>query len=170
MLSRARHLTISAAILAVLSASVGAYAIAADNPGAQVSAEADMPFVVEDFAYPGAAQVLKDKGIKLVSGDGHITLVDCDDTAPQIRVMSVKDPAVNRDGVYCFKAHANTGQLSLELPRVFAIEAADHPISADLTAEGTTKTVTLPKDGYESVGEGTVGGHRSVLVEIRVTG
>jgi hypothetical protein len=63
-----------------------------------------------------------------------------------------------------------SGYLTLELPRVFALETGEHPISADLTANGSTTTVEVDEGGFKSVGEGTVGGARSVLVEIRVTG
>jgi hypothetical protein len=125
---------------------------------------------VEDFNYPGAADILTTRGIELKRGDGHIVLAECDTALDQIRVYSVADDAVDREGSYCFRATAKTGYLTLELPRVFALETGAHPISADLTANGATTTVAVPKDGFESVGEGTVGGARSVLVEIRVTG
>lgn len=138
--------------------------------GAPEAVEAGPPVAVEDFAYPGADAVLANKGIKLKRGDGHIVLADCDPAADQIRVHTVKDTAAGREETYCFKATTKTAFLTLELPRVFALEAADRPFSADLTANGETTTVNVSKDGFESVGEGTVGGARSVLVEIRVTG
>ncbi|MFC9063526.1 hypothetical protein ACFTXB_36785, partial [Streptomyces sp. NPDC057074] len=69
-----------------------------------------------------------------------------------------------------FHTTAASGYLTLELPRVFALETGEHPVSADLTAEGQTQTVSLAEDEFKSVGEGTVGGAHSVLVEIRVTG
>ncbi|TRV76890.1 hypothetical protein FKN01_17385 [Streptomyces sp. 130] len=97
-------------------------------------------------------------------------LAECDYTVDQIRVSTVKDTTVGRDGLYCFRATGATGYLTLTLPRVFALEAADHPISADLTANGQTQTIDVAEGGWKSVGEGTVGGARSVLVEIRVTG
>ncbi|WP_229864429.1 hypothetical protein [Streptomyces djakartensis] len=125
---------------------------------------------VENYEYPGADRILAEKGIKLKRGDGHIVLAECDQAAQQIRVMTVEDASAGRRGTYCFKAVGKTGRLTLELPRVFAVEAPDHPVSADLTADGRTTTVNVPKGGFESVGEGTVGGARSVLVELRVTG
>ncbi|WP_327282035.1 MULTISPECIES: trypsin-like serine protease [unclassified Streptomyces] len=140
------------------------------TPLASAATEPAAPFASEDGAYPGAAQILAQKGIKLVRGDGNITLADCKADAKQIRVMTVEDPAANRAGTYCFASSAATGLLTLELPRVFAIDAADQPLTASLTADGATKTVTIAKDGYASVGEGQIGGARSTLVEIRVTG
>ncbi|MGW1765895.1 trypsin-like serine protease [Streptomyces sp. NPDC002073] len=169
MLSRASKLAITSVAVAAFSASIGTYATAAVTlpplPG-----DSDLPFAVEDGAYPNAAQILTDKGIKLLRGDGNITLAECSETAKQIRVMTVADAAANRAGTYCFASRGSTGLLTLELPRVFAIDAADQPLSANLTADGQTKTVTVAKDGYASVGEGVVGGARSTLVEIRVTG
>ncbi|MFE2498421.1 hypothetical protein [Streptomyces scopuliridis] len=128
------------------------------------------PTAVEDYSYPGATSIEATRGIKLKKGDGRILLTECDQSVSQIRVLTVEDDSANRDGTYCFKATAKTGYLTLELPRVFALETVDHSISADLTAEGKTQTVVVPKGGFQSVGEGTVGGARSVLVEIRVTG
>ncbi|WP_427920839.1 hypothetical protein [Streptomyces sp. cg40] len=84
--------------------------------------------------------------------------------------MTVKDPSENRAGDYCFKAIGTTGRLTLELSRVFAVETTDHSVRADLTANGETTSVLVGKNDWVSVGEGTVGGARSVLVELRVTG
>jgi len=169
VLFRARRILISGAV-GVLAATIGIpLAVADDSPSQQVAADVP-PVAVEDFNYPGAADILATKGITLKRGDGHILLADCDTALDQIRVYTVKDDAAGRDGNYCFQATAKTGYVTLELPRVFALETAEHPISADLTANGETTTVAIAKDGFESVGEGTVGGARSVLVEIRVTG
>ncbi|XIE78423.1 hypothetical protein AB6O49_10255 [Streptomyces sp. SBR177] len=90
----------------------------------------------------------------------------------QIRVMTVKDETVGRKEMYCFEARAASGYLTLELPRVFALETTDHSISADLTADGVTTTVNVPKNDFATVGEGDIpsGAKRSTLVEIRITG
>lgn len=130
------------------------------------------PSVVEDYAYPGAENILATKGIKLKKGDGRILLADCDPSANQIQVLTVEDKATGRAGEYCFRTTAKSGYLTLELPRVFMLElaASDRPISADLTADGATTTVNVGAGDFKSVGEGVVGGARSTLVEIRVTG
>lgn len=170
----ARKLLVSGAVGATLAWSGVAWAASADSlasPSQVIVAAADTPpSAVEDFAYPSAGAVLAEKGILLKKGDGHILLADCDATADQIRVLTVADEEGTRQGTYCFTASGATGYLTMELPRVFALEAADHPISADLTASGKTTTVDVAEDGFEPVGEGSVGGVQSVLVEIRVTG
>lgn len=169
MHSRSRQLAIYSMAIAALG-SFGVYATAHESvASSKAVANADIPSAVEDFSYPNAAQILQDKGIKLIRGDGHITLAECNDTASQIKVMTVKDAEVNRDGLYCFQA-TGKGFVTLELQRVFALETADRPISADLNSQGKSETVDLVKDDYKSVGEGAVGGDRSTLVAIRVTG
>ncbi|MEU9377192.1 hypothetical protein AB0D94_25925 [Streptomyces sp. NPDC048255] len=144
-------------------------ATASANTPAATAAE-QMPLAIEDFIYPNSAQIQAEQDIKLIRGDGGITLADCDTNAAQIRVYSKEEPGEKRKGVYCFATHGNTGQLALELERVFMIDANDHPLSASLSADGVTKTVTVAKDGFVSVGEGVIGGSRSVLLELRVTG
>ncbi|MFD6530698.1 hypothetical protein [Streptomyces sp. NPDC060184] len=174
MVFRARRLLVSGAIGVTLAWSGLAWAASADSltsPSATTAVTADTPPpAVEDFSYPNADAVLSEEGIQLKKGDGHILLADCDATADQIRVLTVADAEATRQGTYCFVASGATGYLTMQLPRVFALEAADHPISADLTASGKTTTVDVAEDGFEPVGEGSVGGVQSVLVEIRVTG
>lgn len=167
-----RRLVISlvGTLVAIAGASTLAYA-GSPQPSASGPLDGDVPpAAVEDYAYPNASEILADKGILLKRGDGHIMLADCDSSANQIRVLTVADPSASRDEVYCFRVNAGTGHLTLELPRVFALETADHPISADLTANGVKTTVNVPEDGFKPVGEGTTGGVQSILVEIRVTG
>ncbi|MGW1916462.1 hypothetical protein ACWCQS_38550 [Streptomyces sp. NPDC002076] len=138
------------------------------------TAGATPPSAVEDYAYPNADQIQRDQGIKLIRGDGHIILAKCDDSAQQIKFLTVQGQSGNPQGAYCFKANAKSGHLTLELARVFALETADHPISADLRPQADpaapVKTVTVDKNGYQSVGEGAAGGAPTVLLELRVTG
>jgi len=149
---------------------VAGISIAAADDSSQPSTSAAPPAAIENYDYPGASRILTEKGIKLKKGDGKILLADCDQAAQQIRVLTVADDSVGREGTYCFTALGRTGRLTLELPRVFVVQAADHPISADLTANGQTTTVDVAKGETESVGEAASGGVRSVLVELQVTG
>ncbi|MER6413655.1 hypothetical protein [Streptomyces humidus] len=164
---RARNVVVFG-IVVICATLTGITAATADDPP-QPPSGSGPPSAVEDFGYPGAGRILTDKGIKLKRGDGHILLADCDQTAQQIRVLTRRDDSVNRAGTYCFRALGKTGYLTLELPQVFAVEAADHPIRAALTANGQTTSVDVPKGEFESVGE-AAGGAPSVLVELRVTG
>ncbi|MFF5305474.1 hypothetical protein ACFY5F_39570 [Streptomyces sp. NPDC013161] len=167
MFFRARNL-LFAGLAVFLGAAIAVPLAVADDSSA--SAADTPPIAVEQFSYPGAAGILTSEGIELKKGDGHILLATCDGSADQIRIYTVKDSTVGRKGDYCFKATTTSGYLTLSLPRVFALQTGDHPISADLTANGATTTVDVAEGDLESVGEGTSGGARSVLVEIRVTG
>ena len=109
---------------------------------------------MEQFDYPGAADILASDGIQLKQGDGHIVLVTCDGSADQIRVYTVADSAAGRRGDYCFQATATLRIPHARTAPVFALETGDHPISADLTANGATTTVDVPEGDFESVGEG----------------
>ncbi|WP_308013410.1 hypothetical protein [Streptomyces beigongshangae] len=169
MAFRTRSLIFSGAA-AILAAVIGIPLAVADESAAPKAAADVPPVAVEDYHYPGAADILATEGIKLNRGDGRILLEECGATPDQISVFTVRDDSVGRKDTYCFRATASTGYLTLELPRVFALQTGEHPISADLTANGETKTVTVAEGGFQSVGEGNVGGARSVLVEIRVTG
>lgn len=165
---RARSFATSG-ILGFLVVLAGISIASADDPP-QPPTSAAPPAAIENYDYPGADRILAEKGIKLKKGDGHILLAECDQAAQQIRVLTVADDSVGREGTYCFKALGKTGRLTLELPRVFVVQAADHPVSADLTANGQTTTVDVAKGETESVGEAASGGVKSVLVELRVTG
>ncbi|MEV8389950.1 MULTISPECIES: hypothetical protein [unclassified Streptomyces] len=165
MTHHTRGLFVGGAISALIAlVGIPALASAADSePPAAVAADTTQPSAIEDFTYPDAEKLQRERQIKLIKGDGHIVLADCGDSPQQIKVMT------RRTGDFCFQANAKTGYLTLELAEVFYLETEDHPISADLTADGKTQTVDIAKGGFKSVGEG-VGGAPTVLVEIRVTG
>ncbi|MCT9104749.1 hypothetical protein ACFWD7_45240 [Streptomyces mirabilis] len=174
MTSRIRRM-LPVAGAAVILALAGTPMLASADPQPTGGPTGDTPpSAVEDYAYPNADQIQQEAGIKLIKGDGHITLATCDDSGRQIKVLTVQGPSGNPQSAYCFKASAKSGYLSLELPRVFALETTDHPISADLRPQADpsapAKTVTVGKNGYQSVGEGAAGGAPAVLLELRVTG
>ncbi|MFF7928893.1 hypothetical protein ACFZDP_48990 [Streptomyces mirabilis] len=171
---RMRRMLPVAGVAAVL-ALVGTPMLASADPQPTGGPTGDTPpSAVEDFAYPNADQIQHDQSIKLIKGDGHITLAACDDSGQQIKVLTVKDENGNSQGAYCFKTSAKSGFLALELPRVFALETTDHPIKADLRPQADptapAKTVSVGKNAYQSVGEGAAGGAPTVLLELRVTG
>ncbi|MFF3849386.1 hypothetical protein [Streptomyces sp. NPDC002328] len=135
-------------------------------PGAAHDAGAEPPYAIEDFGYPDAEEIRKQKGITLRRGDGGITLTDC--SAPhQIQVWTLQ----NTEGRYCFRTTGKSGYLTLEVNRVHAIRTDDRAVRASLTTEGQTTTVDVPKNDYKPVGEGDEKDPRpAVLVELRVTG
>ncbi|MGA5131373.1 hypothetical protein ACPCTO_16330 [Streptomyces olivoreticuli] len=123
-----------------------------------------MPFAVEKFEYPEAAKILKDKGITLFRGDGHILLADCA-TSHDITVKS----RVGQKN-FCFAVKGKKGNLVLELPDAYGIWTEDHPVDAKVTVDGQSSTVQAPKNDYKPLGESVDPGKRAVLLELNVTG
>ncbi len=177
MIPRARGKLLSAgavttAVLVTgLTALTGGYAVAAPTTG-----DDDLPpYAVETFEYPNAAKILKEQGITLRKGDGHIVLADCLDPAGKdIQVStSLRHPGQTVPGRYCFKVTGagKTGYLSLEVPRVYNVMTGDVAVQASLTADKKTESVNVGKNdmkGFDST-NGTPDGY-PVLVELRVTG
>lgn len=164
MISRARKVLLAGIMVGAAVAGGTALATAAPSTAPSNAAEAQPPVAVEDFSYPGADRILAEQGISLKRGDGRITLAVCNDAADQIKVMTRVG-----GGEFCFAATHTTGYLTLELPDVFGIQTESHPVRAELTAEGKSQTVDVPKNELKGVGEG-LGEPRTVLLEIRVTG
>ncbi|WP_329047336.1 hypothetical protein OG738_34535 [Amycolatopsis sp. NBC_01488] len=120
--------------------------------------------IVEDFSYPGAAQILATRGITLKKGDGHILLVDCvAGDATQIVVDARARPQT------CFHVTGPVGDLTLQIPRTYDIRGGDRNLTATLTPEvsGDDKTYDVAAGQWTSVGETDVGGYWA-LMEIRV--
>ncbi|MGH4029183.1 hypothetical protein ACQB60_09645 [Actinomycetota bacterium Odt1-20B] len=189
MILRARRKLLAGVIgitMAVAGAATAAVAQPGSNPGSQPadaarSAEsaaaqqagtgaATPPPAVEDFAYPDAARLLKEKGITLKRGDGHIVLSDCADANILVRTTHTND-----DGnKYCFKATGKKGYLSLEVPKVYSVDSEGPAFQATVTSEDGKKTVQVEKGGFQPVGTGDLSpgasGKPAVLVELRVNG
>lgn len=154
---------------------VGATVLATASLGAvvaqasQQTAADDMPSLVEDYSYPGAAAIQASDGIVLVSGDGHILYAPCN-TAPVnnvgvIHVRTTDSLGPNHDGQACFKVTGPTGHLVLKVPAVYEIRGdgqvagAGHKGTANLTTDdGTKSTVTLNPSGSTPVGVGAKDG------------
>ncbi|MEU5314786.1 hypothetical protein ACFWIJ_30055 [Streptomyces sp. NPDC127079] len=168
---RARK-TLLGGLTAALVLGLGATALALPQTApavGQVATTSDgMPVAVEDFNYPGAAKVQQERGVVLKRGDGHIWLTDTTALNDCVDPSNITIEA--RTGVYCFKANAKSGYLTLELPDTFNIWTQAHPVKATLTAQGKDTVVNAPADDLTPVGEAGDTGLRSALVEIRVTG
>src|SRR5689334_6490470 len=101
-----------------LTTSIVAATFAAGTALPAIAAPIAAPSLVDDGIYPGAAQILAEQNVKLVSGDGHILLADCT-TPPENNIGLLKvyttDEAIGADGIgrVCFKVTAGSGWLSL---------------------------------------------------------
>ncbi|WP_051792024.1 hypothetical protein [Amycolatopsis jejuensis] len=133
---------------------------APDKPHAAADGQAPL---VEDYSYPGAAEIQQKYHVILTSGDGHIVFADC--TTPpvgNVGVLEVRSTEnVGKDGLVCFKVLGSTGHLELRLPAVFEIRGdgrtsgAGHKMKADLTTDaGQHSTVDVAGYGSTPVGIG----------------
>ncbi|MGW0516165.1 hypothetical protein [Crossiella sp. NPDC003009] len=143
------------AVLAMIAGSVlaatGSPALTQDTP----------PPAVEDFAYPDADKIFKDKGIRLHRGDGNIILVDCAAGGDPVKVRSR-----DRDEI-CFKVLGSTGKLAMELDQTFAIRGnSGHKVTALVSVNGKNESVLVPQNKWIGIGEGTGEGKFGVLLEI----
>ncbi|MFE6052471.1 trypsin-like serine protease [Kitasatospora sp. NPDC056446] len=159
--SRSRWLL--AGLIGVTSAGLGGIPTATADPVSAANAAA--PPIVEDFTYPGAAQILADRGITLTGGDGHILLADDCNTA-QIKVWS-RLPSADV-GQFCFNSTAAHGSLTMSIDKVIGLQSRAQPLTASMTTGTRTDTVTVPKGETKGVGEGAPGGSRSVLLQLTV--
>ncbi|HKT02349.1 MAG TPA: hypothetical protein VJT31_22700 [Rugosimonospora sp.] len=123
------------------------------------------PSIVEDFSYPGAADILAQYNVKLISGDGHILFADC--TTPPvndigvIKVYTTEQVGVNGAGLVCFRVLASSGHLELEVPGVYEIRgdgqrsSTGHKLTAIVrTDAGQLPPVTVNPSGSTQVGIG----------------
>ncbi|WP_371655248.1 MULTISPECIES: hypothetical protein [unclassified Streptomyces] len=159
----------SATVLAVIVGVPALASAASSSVPAATSGVTDLPPIgVEDFAYPGATGIEAEKKITLIKGDGHIVLADsCDGSPQQIKVWTR-----NNDGKdVCFRAIGKSGYLTMKIAEVWAVETGDHPVTADLTADGgkTHQSVDVGPGRFKAVGEAS-GSQPAALLELRVTG
>lgn len=159
------------------AAAVSAATLIGFGGTAQAASGADEPpSIVEDYSYPGAAQILADHKLKLIAGDGHILFVtsheygkgQCD--AGQIQVEEAL--ATAPFGVYyCFSSTGKTGFLTLEVPATFGVHTGNTALVATATIGGTEKQFPIEANGYKAVDPG-VGDQlpTAVLVELRLAG
>ncbi len=136
--------------------------------------------LVENFAYPGAEQILATYGVTLVSGDGHIVFADCATPAEgNIGLMRVRTTeSVGQNGLICFKVLGIPGQLKLKIPAVFEIRGdgltsgTGHKAKAELTTDAGQRTVVdVNPSGNTPVGVGAGPGNQpTTLLQLDVVG
>lgn len=161
LLSRPRVLGVlgGAVVLAGLSgfASANTRLLAADPPPQL------QPGIEENYDHPNADNILAERSIRLLKGDGHILLVECD-SADVVEVLS------RRSGKFCFQVKGAQGYLTLELPETYLIKGDNHSLAAKVTIDGKTETVAVKKNQWTPVGEGSSpNSGPATLLEIRAS-
>ncbi|BAL88205.1 hypothetical protein AMIS_29850 [Actinoplanes missouriensis 431] len=151
--------------LKLAAAAAGALAVALGFAGLPATADdaADTPTsVVEDHRYPGAARILAEQNVKLLTGDGNILFVDCDTPVTgDIGFIEVytTEIDVNAGNALCFRVNGTKGLLNMEIPAVFEIrgdgqkEGTGHDITATIRSDGeAARVVPVDPDGSTQVG------------------
>ncbi|PHQ50290.1 hypothetical protein BLA24_22315 [Streptomyces cinnamoneus] len=158
-------ITAAGAAVVVLGASAPGLAAGTPDP-----ADDKLPSAVETFEYPGAAKILKEQGLTLESGDGHILLTSCmplnNDVRDDIVVYTKKANSAGRNH-FCFKVTGNgkKGYLALNVPDVIGVDAGKYPVSA--SAGGPNGPVHVPKNTFKAMGEASWD-HPATLLALQV--
>lgn len=121
------------------------------------------PGIEEDFTYPGADKIFAERGIRLLKGDGHILLVECDNSAGLVKVWSPFSTEPS-----CFRVIRAPGLLTLELPEVYGIRAGQQSLAAVVTINGTTETISVEQERWAPVGVGA-NMAPATLIELRAS-
>ncbi|MFC0115981.1 hypothetical protein [Kibdelosporangium aridum] len=156
-------------LLATMAVAAGVVAVALAAPVMAEAPEETPPNTVEDTSYPGAAQILAERGIKVIAGDGNIVLTDCGPPG-LIEVRSTEK------GRICFKAqpaywggrYPTTAFITVEIPSVYTIKGDEKDVEATLTVNNQSKVYPIEKNAWTPVGEGAGPGNPpETLLEIR---
>ncbi|MFC5724335.1 hypothetical protein ACFP1Z_29695 [Streptomyces gamaensis] len=132
-----------------------------DAPRAAQVSDEQPPSAVEDFSYPGADKILKEKNLKLKRGNGKILLAECGSEPNLLKFIARDRPD------FCFKVTGDNGYLSLEVPSVGGVQSNDYNAKVNMTVDGEQKSFDIPKNSWKGVGENTdPAGRPHTLVEI----
>ncbi|MGM1064163.1 hypothetical protein, partial [Saccharothrix sp. Mg75] len=144
-------------------------AVALGQTGGDQPATEQSP-LVEDFSYPGADAIFARRGIRLVKGDGNITLVACGGAGLiEVRRSGAEDVDDDPDpGHYCFQVRGTSGYLELEVPDTFQIKGNNQVVKATVTVDEETSDVSIEKNTWTGVGYG-VGDGPAVLLALKVS-
>lgn len=155
-------LVLTGAVAATSYASTGNAA----NDARQTAARSSElpPTAVEDFSYPDAERILKEKDLKLKRGDGNIVLAECGSDPGQLKFV-----ARNRED-FCFKVTGKTGYLSLEVPSVGGVQSGDYRAKVEMRVGEEQKSFDVPKNSWTGIGENAdPSGREHMLLEIRAS-
>ena len=149
---------------------------------APVAAPVPAGSAVEGFAYPGAAAILRDHGVTLLTGDGHVLFADCA-TAPVngvgvLKVWTTESVGPGGQGLVCFRITGASGWLDLRVPAVYEIRGdgqrsgTGHAVTAHLiTEDGDRTSVAVDPSGSTQVGVGASPANEpTTLLRLTVTG
>ncbi len=172
--------TLYRTILVITTVVIAGVAGVVAAQGSETATSDQQPSLVEDFAYPGAAKILADDNVLLISGDGHIVYAPCptgQDTVGVIQVKTMEPVGQPPNNRVCFRVLGTSGELTLKIPAVYAIRGdglsagQGHKLKASLTTDaGVHSSVDIPGDGTAQVGIGAdPTGNPTTLLELVAT-
>lgn len=146
------------ALVALATAPAGATPETTTLSVRQAAAAETPSHIVEDYSYPGAEQILAERGITLLKGDGDILLAECGPSG-LIQVRSAEK------GLICFEVVGQTAAstqsvptldawITMSIPSVYVIRGDENDAEVDLTANNETTTYDLVPNEWTPVGEG----------------
>lgn len=157
-----RVLSRAALVFVAVTAAATAGTVAAATTGGHQAPADDQPPLVEDFTYPGAAQILATDHVQLISGDGHMLYTPCPagpDPNDLIMVRTIDLIGPTHDGRICFHVLGPSGRLTMKIPAIYSIRGdgpnpgQGHKLKADLTTDtGTHTVVDINPSGTTQVG------------------
>ncbi|MEU6645317.1 hypothetical protein ABZ863_22560 [Saccharomonospora sp. NPDC046836] len=162
MKKRLRIVGILFAVGIAMLSTGAANALASKTDSTQAANQETPPPIVEEFHYPGGEQIFSERGIRLIKGDGHIMLTDCDTGADVIKVESVTV------GTSCYAVTGERGWLTMEIPRVYLLRGDGHNVAARITVDGQTEAVDLAPGQHTPVGE-SQGSDPATLIELHAS-
>jgi hypothetical protein len=133
--------------------------------GSAAAAEGDEEATLEeDFAYPFADEIQAEHGVRLIRGDGHIMLSDCEVAGDLFEVLTRN----SRDS-HCFAVTGASGYLELELPAAYGVRT-ERELSTAVVIQSEETFVEPLEVGWNGIGVG--GSHpedgEATLIELRV--
>ncbi|MGP4000664.1 LamG-like jellyroll fold domain-containing protein [Streptomyces sp. 8N706] len=130
----------------------------------------ELDSLTEDFAYPDRDKLLAEKGLKLISGDGNITVADCASGGSDlVRINS------RTGGNVCFAVSGPVGYLALEIERSYLAKSdTRNDVTATVrtedprTNESKVEEIGLEPGNWKSLGEGIDPNLASTVLELSV--
>ncbi|MDP5309333.1 hypothetical protein OG345_40500 (plasmid) [Streptomyces sp. NBC_01220] len=155
-------------LVAALVAAAATLGVAHADTGdsSSVTAVSDMPIAIEDFSYPGAAEIEESTGgVVLKRGNGRLLYTSCDGSE------DITIEAAFGQTQFCFKLASKPAFLEMEIPKAYGIWTTDDPVKATLEkADGTSKVLNAPAGEFTGYGESGADRERTTLIELRVEG
>ncbi|MCX5079167.1 hypothetical protein OHA84_38140 (plasmid) [Streptomyces sp. NBC_00513] len=137
---------------------------AAPAPAVSAATPGEMPYAIDNFAYPNAAKIKAETThLVLKRGNGRLVYTACTGSE------DLKIESTEGQMFYCFDVKAKPAFVQLELPSAYGIWTKTDPVKVTIKADDKTSLLDAPANRFTGYGEaGSAGGAVSTLIELRV--